>query len=55
MKRDNHYIQWGLTAVGVVCTILLFYDVFFRSSTVMLYLRKLVTILAPVLYGFGLW
>ncbi len=54
MKRDNHYIQWGLTAVGVVCTILLFYDVFFRSSTVMLYLRKLVTILAPVLYGFAL-
>lgn len=51
MKRDNHYFAWGLTAVAVVCTILLFYDVVFRTSIVMEYVNKLLRILAPILYG----
>ncbi len=51
MKKENHYFAWGLTAVAVVCTILLFYDVVFRSSIVLEYMGKLLTILAPVLYG----
>ena len=51
MKRDNHYFAWGLTAVTVVCTILLFYDVVFRTSTVLEYVDKLLRILAPILYG----
>ena len=54
MKKDNHYFAWGLTAVGVVCTILLFYDIVFRSSIVLRYLGILVDILAPVLYGFAM-
>lgn len=54
MKKDNHYLAWGLTAVGVVCTILLFYDIVFRSSTVLTYLGRLADILAPVLYGFAM-
>ena len=33
MKKDNHYFGWGLTAVVSVCSILLFYDLVFRSST----------------------
>lgn len=51
MKKDNHYFAWGLTAVTVVCTILLFYDVVFRTSTVLEYFNKVLRILAPILYG----
>lgn len=51
MKKENHYFAWGLTAVTVVCTILLFYDVVFRRSIVLEYVGKLLGILAPILYG----
>ena len=54
MKKDNHYVAWGLTAVAVVCTILLFYDIVFRHSIILVYLNKLIAILAPVLYGFAM-
>lgn len=51
MKKDNHYFAWGLTAVCVVCAVLLIYDVVFRDSIVMDYAGMLMDILAPVLYG----
>ena len=51
MKRDNPYVSWGITAVAVVCSILLFYDIVFRGSTILTYGAMLVRILAPVLYG----
>ena len=51
MKKDNHYFAWGLTAVCVVCAIMLIYDVVFRDSIVMAYAGKLASILAPILYG----
>jgi len=51
MKKDNHYFAWGLTAVCVVCAVLLIYDVVFRDSIVMDYAGVLMDILAPVLYG----
>ena len=51
MKKDNHYFAWGLTAVCVVCAVLLVYDVVFRDSIVMNYAGVLADILAPVLYG----
>ena len=54
MKKDNHYVAWGLTAVAVVCTILLFYDTVFRHSIILVYLNKLISILGPVLYGFAM-
>ena len=54
MKKDNHYVAWGLTAVVVVCAILLFYDIVFRHSIILVYLSKLIAILAPVLYGFAM-
>ena len=51
MKKDNHYFAWGLTAVCVVCAVLLIYDLVFRDSIVMAYAGMLADILAPVLYG----
>jgi len=54
VKRENHYFQWGLTAVGVVCAIMLIYDVVFRKSMLLQYVGKLLVILAPVLYGFAM-
>lgn len=51
MKKDNHYLGWGLTAVAVVCSILLFYDIVFRSSIVLEYGAVFLRIIAPVLYG----
>jgi len=54
MKKDNHYFAWGLTAVAVVCAVLLFYDLVFRSSIVLTYAKELMSILAPVLYGFAI-
>ena len=54
MKRENHYFQWGLTAVGVVCALMLIYDVVFRESMLLQYAGKLLVILAPVLYGFAM-
>ncbi len=54
MKKDNHYFAWGLTAVCVVCAIMLIYDLVFRDSIVMVYAEKLLDILAPILYGFAM-
>jgi predicted PurR-regulated permease PerM len=54
MKKDNHYVAWGVTAVAVACAILLFYDIVFRDSVLLEYIGLLVDILAPVLYGFAL-
>jgi len=51
MKKDNHYFAWGLTAVCVVCAVMLIYDLVFRDSIVMAYTSKMLDILAPILYG----
>ncbi|MDE7218365.1 MAG: AI-2E family transporter [Oscillospiraceae bacterium] len=51
MKKDNHYFAWGLTAVCVVCAVMLIYDLVFRDSIVMAYTHKMIGILAPILYG----
>lgn len=51
MRRNNHYFGWGLTAVCVVCAVLLIYDLVFRDSLVLAYLRQITSILAPILYG----
>ena len=51
MKRDNHYLGWGITAVSVVCAVLLIYDIVFRDSIVMQYAAQFVRIIAPVIYG----
>lgn len=51
MKKDNHYLGWGVTAVAVVCAILLIYDIVFRDSIVMRYASSFIEIIAPVIYG----
>ena len=51
MKRDNHYLGWGITAVSVVCAILLIYDIVFRDSIVLHYAAQFLRIIAPVIYG----
>lgn len=53
MKKENHYFAWGLTAVCVVCAIMLIYDLIFREqdSLVMSYAGMLMGIIAPILYG----
>ncbi len=51
MKKDNHYLGWGITAVAVVCSILLFYDIVFRDSKLLYYASSLITILQPIIYG----
>lgn len=51
MKRDNHYLGWGITAVSVVCAVLLIYDIVFRDSIVMRYAAQFLRIIAPVIYG----
>ena len=54
MRKQNPYICWGLTAFAVICGVLVFYDIFFQDSVLIVYFRKLVGILAPVSYGFVL-
>ena len=51
MKKDNHYLGWGITAVAVVCSILLFYDIVFRDSKLLYYASSLIAILQPIIYG----
>ena len=54
MKKENPYLCWGLTAFLVICGVLVFYDIFFQDSMIIIYIKQLVEILAPVSYGFVL-
>ena len=51
MKEKHTYLYWGLTAFAVICGVIVFYDTVFRNSVLMLFLDKLMSILAPVCYG----
>lgn len=53
-QQKSHYFKWGLTVFLTVCAILAFYDTFYMNGTLQRYLGKLVTVLAPVLYGFAM-
>ena len=53
-QQKSHYFKWGLTVFLTVCAILAFYDTFYMNGTLQRYLSKLVTVLAPVLYGFAM-
>ena len=57
MKREKKkYLAWGLTAFLTGCSLLIFYDVFYRdnSGTVQAIFAKLFSVLTPVLYGLGM-
>lgn len=47
----NKYLYWGLTAFGVVSASMLFYFLLFRMDVVFGALRKLISILMPVICG----
>lgn len=51
MKKSNAYLKWGLTVFFTVCAIMLVYDTFFSTGTLVIFVKKLTKILAPVLYG----
>ena len=52
MRHKREYFNWGLTAFLVIAAVLIFYDIVFRNSVLVFYFNKLVSILAPVSYGF---
>ena len=54
MKGKQSCLRWGLTAFLTVCAILVFYDTFFLSGTLQKFFSKLMSILAPILYGCGM-
>lgn len=52
MKEKTRYLKWGLTLFLTVCAILVFYDTFYMSGALQHFVSKLMSILAPVVYGF---
>lgn len=51
MKNRTQYLKWGLTAFLTVCAVLVFYDTFYMGGTLQQFVRKLTSVLAPVVYG----
>ena len=51
MVQKNRYLKWGLTAFCTVGAILLFYDTLFGSQALLVFLKKCIEALQPVLYG----
>ncbi len=54
MSEKRKYLRWGLTAFLTVCAILVFYDTFYQNGTLQLFFSKLISILAPILYGLAM-
>ncbi|MBQ9392495.1 MAG: AI-2E family transporter [Oscillospiraceae bacterium] len=54
MKDRKKYFQLGLTLFLTACAIIVFYDFFYIGGTLQSFMRKLSSILAPVLYGFAM-
>ena len=52
MKDRKRYWHLGLTLFLSACAILVFYDTFYKGGTLQSFSTKLVSIIAPVLYGF---
>ena len=52
--KQKSYLQWGLTLAATACAILVFYDTFFQNGVLLVFMKKLFTILKPVIYGFVL-
>ena len=52
--KNKSYLRWGLTVTLSACAILLFYDTFFQDGVLLLFVKKLLNILKPVIYGFAL-
>ena len=51
MRKTNSYWKWGLTVFLTTCAILVFFDALFLDSTLWSFTKKLLDIMAPVIYG----
>ena len=47
-----HYIEWGLTALGVIVACVMVVFVLFRMTTIWGIVKKFFSILSPFIYGF---
>ena len=47
-----HYIEWGLTALGVIVACVLVVFVLFRMTIIWGVIKKFFSILCPFIYGF---
>lgn len=47
-----HYIEWGLTALGVIVACVLVVFVLFRMTMIWGIIKKFFSILSPFVYGF---
>ncbi|MBE6990469.1 MAG: AI-2E family transporter [Ruminococcaceae bacterium] len=54
MEERRRYWRLGLTIFLTACAILVFYDTFYMGGTLQSFTTKLVSVLAPVLYGFAM-
>lgn len=52
--KNKSYLRWGLTITLSACAILLFYNTFFQDGVLLLFVKKLLHILKPVIYGLAL-
>lgn len=52
--KNKAYLRWGVTITLSACAILLFYNTFFQDGVLLLFVKKLLRILMPVIYGFAL-
>ena len=54
MRDRKYYWRLGLTIFLTACAVLVFYDTFYMGGTLQSFVTKLVSALAPVLYGFAM-
>lgn len=50
--KERRYLYLGITLVLSACAILVFYDTFFHNGVLVVFFKKLLTVLLPVIYGF---
>ena len=52
LDLQPHYIEWGLTALGVIVACVLVVFVLFRMTIIWGVIKKFFSILSPFIYGF---
>ena len=52
LDLQPHYIEWGLTALGVIVACVLVVFVLFRMTIIWGVIKKIFSILSPFIYGF---
>ena len=52
LDLQPHYIEWGLTALGVIVACVLVVFVLFRMTIIWGVIKKFFGILSPFIYGF---